>query len=324
MKAQIFIFIILSLASNANAQVDQGGNGGKTNESNFFSYVRKIERFLAETKSGRKYFPEVSSIEYSKKVSCLHVSMLKEKPLDKFDVPRDAVNYLSNCSISVYEDAWEKLAGHPSQKFSFVFHEMLGLLEIEVLKHKEDAVDYHVSSKIERFVDKNSKSEDLIDLPDFELGQVETFEVKCQVDRASFASGSYSDSRKSDPTAEFTLQFSRPEDFGSSTDIRFSASGDDVAPQSYWYSTRFTKSYESQWSEWNKNALTLNVKRKNGGILSVNFEPNRNGNALSKWVDENRKVRNIVSWSGSLHQVQLVYSDSKFVRWLDRNVWRQD
>lgn len=202
----LILGIILPL-TGALAQPDKGGNGGKTPGQDFSNHVTRLETFFSTTQAAKKAFPEVDAAVFKGWRDCLKITMLPTRPLDKFGMPQDAVNWKDRCLIEVYQPAWEAIADLPDVKYAFVLHEMFGLMDIETMKEPGGAQDYTHSSKITQFVQPVGGILGLLDLDPDQLSRVQRFRVQCYYDRA-LVSGprAYSNSKR-EPVADFVIQY---------------------------------------------------------------------------------------------------------------------
>jgi hypothetical protein len=198
--------LLIPLAS-ALAQPDKGGNGGKTPGQDFSNHVTRLDAFFSTTQAAKKAFPEVDAVKFKGWRTCLKINMLATRPIDRFGMPQDAVNWKDRCLIEVYRPAWEAIADLPDVKYAFVLHEMFGLMDIEIMKQPGGAQDYTHSSKITLFAQPVGGIIGLLDLDPDQMSRVQRFRVHCYYDQTLVQGPSAYSNYKRKPVADFVIRY---------------------------------------------------------------------------------------------------------------------
>jgi hypothetical protein len=121
-------------------------------------------------------FHEVSVKEFKRYQECLQINYLDHQPRDRFGVQRDAVGFKDSCRVDVYEAAWKAIPAI-EERYVFAFHEILGMMDLEMGSDRNNPSNYRLSSKIVRYVVKRL-SHDLRDF-DSEMRLQQEFAVFC-------------------------------------------------------------------------------------------------------------------------------------------------
>ena len=184
MKAQNIILLLFALfllhtnMSFAEQAGNDGPGGGSINEIERViatemvkRNILKIERFLREDKVAAEVFQEVDAKKFSKVVSSLILQAkikiiadgdpenddsAKTRLVDKYGIERTALNYPQQGVIEYDYEEIRQLTNRPKEFFVLNFHEILGLMGLEENdpKYPDLYMGYHISSRLERFVNK--------------------------------------------------------------------------------------------------------------------------------------------------------------------------
>ncbi len=125
---------------------DHGGrNGGDGLEIEIELIARQILQYL-ESSSGAEKFPEINISYLKRVVNVVDFRITRELIVDRFGVDRTCINDISKMLIECNLNRWGMI-NDPRVYYVLIFHELLGLMSIE-LGNELDVSRYPISSRL--------------------------------------------------------------------------------------------------------------------------------------------------------------------------------
>ena len=140
-----------AMAQDHESTGDHGGNGGNIHGTALKLKIDEIKSFVT-TKDGAAAFPEVDQELLKKNYSRLKVWVRPGEVKDKFGNPQTCINDQDTWVITCDEAKLLKEKELGKAYVITAFHELLGLLGVEVTKDKDAPTDLSVSSRLVKYL----------------------------------------------------------------------------------------------------------------------------------------------------------------------------
>ena len=142
---------------------DRAGNGGSGNEvaiviaqKNISDIASKIDFFFKKNPEAKNEFPEIDFNEFSKLIENAKYEITEDKLIDKNGQTRTCLNFSKELLIQCGLKELSLLDKDVPAQFVLVFHELLGLMEIEESSptNVELSDSYIISQRLKKYVTK--------------------------------------------------------------------------------------------------------------------------------------------------------------------------
>jgi hypothetical protein len=149
--------------SQSQSSFEHGGrNGGDGLEIEMELIARQILKYL-ESPNGSQQFPEINISYLKRVVNVVDFRVTREVIIDRFGIDRTCINDISKMLVECNISRWGMIKD-PRVYYVLIFHELLGLMSIE-LGSELDVSRYPISSRLIPLIDEvrnQDSSDDLL------------------------------------------------------------------------------------------------------------------------------------------------------------------